>query len=70
MTPTEGDELAHLIEERLGLMGHTDPKAPIPADVRAAAITSAERLHAAGTRPAAPVPLSATQKALFGGPKC
>ena len=69
MTPADAREIAHLTEERLGLMGVVGP--PSPADL-AHATDCARRLHSItyGATPAAPAPpVMATQTPLFGARK-
>ncbi len=69
MTPADAREIAHLTEERLGLMGVVGP--PSPADL-AHATDCARRLHPItyGATPAAPaLPVMATQQTMFGAKK-
>ena len=69
MTPADARELAHLTEERLGLMSVTGP--PSPADL-AHATDCARRLHSItyGATPTPPAPpVMATQTTLFGARK-
>lgn len=69
MTPADAREIAHLTEERLGLMGVVGP--PSPADL-AHATDCARRLHSLtyGATETAPVPPPmATQAPLFGAKK-
>ena len=69
MTDADARELAHLTEERLGLMGVTGP--PSPADI-AHATDCARRLYslAYGATETAPAPpVMATQATLFGAKK-
>ena len=69
MTDADARELAHLTEERLGLMGVLGP--PSPADL-AHATDCARRLYSLtyGATPTAPVPpVMATQTPLFGAKK-
>lgn len=69
MTPADAREIAHLTEERLGLMGVSGP--PSPADL-AHATDCARRLHSliCGATPTAPAPpVMATQTTMFGAKK-
>ena len=69
MTDADARELAHLTEERLGLMGVSGP--PSPADF-AHATDCAQRLfsNATATTETAPAPpVMATQATLFGAKK-
>ena len=69
MTDADARELAHLTEERLGLMGVTG--SPSPADL-AHATDCARRVHslAYGATLTAPAPpVMATQTPLFGAKK-
>jgi len=69
MTPADARELAHLTEERLGLMGVVGT--PSPADL-AHATDCARRLHSLtyGVTETAPAPpLMATQQTMFGAKK-
>ena len=69
MTPADARELAHLTEERLGLMGISGP--PSPADL-AQATDCAHRLHSLtyGATETAPAPPPiATQAPMFGAKK-
>ena len=69
MTDADARDLAHLTEERLGMMGITGP--PSPADL-AHATDCARRLHSltyGATETAPALPVMATQATLFGARK-
>lgn len=69
MTPDDRREFAHILEERLGLMGVVGP--PSPADL-AHATDCARRLHSLtyGATPTPPAPpVMATQQTMFGAKK-